>query len=183
MGLRKQPAVLRFVGVARKYCAIINSPVSDREAWIEHVLSALAALYSAALGLPHVALTTDDVEVPDNLRSDVVQWQGLWTRLGEILGEARYHWAYFDPTEPRDTKEKPMIHDLADDLSDIYRDVEVGLRAWDSNVESWVAHTMWEWRCNFQNHWGAHAVSALRALHQLVFYRGLGTTAPTRNHV
>jgi hypothetical protein len=137
------------------------------------VLSALAGLYAAAFALPDVDIGNDDCVVPDRYKIRYEEWASLWNRLGELLGDARYHWGYFDPTEPRDSQEKPIIHDLADDLADIYRDIQDGLRTWDADVEGYGPHTIWTWRFNFQYHWGHHAVGAMRALHQLVFYRGL----------
>jgi len=172
MNLRKQPGVLRFVGVARKYCALLEAPANDREEWLQRVQSALASLYAAAFGLPEVSLENDDRVVPDSFHMTHEEWFAFWNLLGDLLGEARYHWAYFDPTEPRGSQEKPIIHDLADDLADIHRNVRSGLRAWDAN-EGYATHAIWNWQFDFQHHWGPHAVSALRALHNLVYFRGL----------
>ena len=182
MALHKQPEVFRFVGTARKYCAALESPAHDREVWLERVLSALASLYAAAFGLPDVSLADDDKVAPDNFRPRQEEWGESWNRLGEILGESRFHWAYFDVTEPSATQELAMLHDLADDLADIYCDVQRGLRAWDANAEGYVVHAVWNWRFSFQCHWGAHAVSALRALHRLAYWRGLGTSNAKENH-
>ncbi len=173
MSLRTPPGVLRFVGVARKYCEVLETSASDREAWLESVLRALAALYSAALGLPE-PIVESNYDAPEGFHMQYDEWLTHWNRLGEILGNARYHWAYCDPTEPSTSSQEPIIHDLADDLADIYGDVRSGLRVWDTIVEGFVPAVIWQWRFSFQNHWGSHAVSALRALHNLAYYRGLG---------
>jgi hypothetical protein len=170
MALRSQPGVLRFVGIGRKYCETLDSPIKDRDEWIERLLRTLAALYAAAFALPDVSAEECDCDVPNGLRVQHEEWHALWSRLGDALGDARYHWAYFDPTEPRSSQEEAIIHDLADDLADIYRDVQFGLRALEVNVEGYVPEAIWEWRYSFQHHWGHHAVSALRALHHLAYY-------------
>jgi hypothetical protein len=144
MVLQKQPEVLRFVGVARKYCDVLESPEQDRNAWLERVLKALAGLYTAALGLPHVSPADHDSVEPDSFRLCHEEWAEWWNRLGELLGNARFHWGYFDVTEPWESQDQPVIHDLADDLADIYCDVQSALRAWDTNVERYVAHAVWD---------------------------------------
>ena len=53
---------------------------------------------------------------------------------------------------------------LADDIADVYRDLRTGLRKWQRG-ESGGA--LWEWRFNFEAHWGQHADDALRAIHSL----------------
>jgi hypothetical protein len=181
MVLRKQPEVLRFLGAARKYCDALESPAHDCNACVERVLRALAALYAAAFGLPDVSLTDDDRVVPDTFDLRHEEWAAWWNRLGELLGNARFHWGYFDVTEPRSSQEQPVIHDLADDLADIYCDVQRGLRAWDANAEAYARHTVWDWRFPFRVHWGVHAASALRALHQLAFFRGFGPSESDGN--
>ena len=95
-------------------------------------------------------------------------------RLVRQLGEARFHWAYFDPTEPPGSNEKAVVHDLADDLADIWRDLEQGLKAWDKDPVRYSSAITLGWQSpSMESHWGVHAVSALRALHPLVFLRGL----------
>lgn len=179
-GLERRPEVLRFVGVARKYCESLRVPSADRDAWLLGVLAALAGLYAAAFGLPDVEdveVGDDDKVLPVNFDIGHEEWKQLWTQLGELLGSARYHWAYFDPTEPRGSKDEAIIHDLADDLADIDRNVRSGLKAWDTGEQGCLIHAIWTWRFQFEFHWGPHAVSALRALHQLAFSRGLGLDA------
>jgi hypothetical protein len=64
--------------------------------------------------------------------------------------------------------------DLADDLADIYRDIKPGLRAWDTEEEGYLDEVVFDWKLpHFGSHWGIHAVGAMRALHPLVFLRGL----------
>ncbi|MEM6927207.1 MAG: DUF5063 domain-containing protein [Myxococcota bacterium] len=67
----------------------------------------------------------------------------------------------FDPctTEPGE----PVANTLADDLSDVWRDVTEGLSLYDAGHRgSACVH----WRLGHGSHWGEHAVGALRALHR-----------------
>lgn len=58
--------------------------------------------------------------------------------------------------------EEPVVGSLSDDLTDIYRDVAAGLRAYEKGER---AAAVWEWRFGLHSHWGAHATNAIRALH------------------
>jgi Domain of unknown function (DUF5063) len=70
---------------------------------------------------------------------------------------------YSDVFNPVETKNvTPVTGSLADDLGDIYRDVASGLRAYERGNR---AGAVWEWSLGLQSHWGAHATSAIRALH------------------
>jgi hypothetical protein len=60
--------------------------------------------------------------------------------------------------------EPPVRGSLADDLRDVYSDVRRGLALWDSPAPPDAA--IWEWRFQFEIHWGDHAIDALRALHR-----------------
>jgi Domain of unknown function (DUF5063) len=174
MSLRTHPAVVRFVEAARTYCRLIESRNGDREQWVESVLSALAQLYAAALLLPEPD-GDQFSRVPDSFRMSHAEWQELWQAIGRLLGEARWYWAYFDPTAPPTSELGPVEGDLADDLADIYRDIKGGLLAWEAGEDRWVAGAVYDWKWpGLQSHWGVHAVGALRALHPLAFLRGLG---------
>ena len=63
---------------------------------------------------------------------------------------------------------------LADDLADIYADVKPGIRAWDSEEDSYLEGIAFGWKTPlFGSHWGVHAVSAMRALHPIAYMRGI----------
>lgn len=58
--------------------------------------------------------------------------------------------------------EESIVGDLADDLVDIFADVDNGLR-WLEAGHSMEA--VWEWGFGLVHHWGEHATSAMRAMH------------------
>ena len=174
-------AVSRFVEVATKYRDLV-----DRAAAAVDLLAGaetlLPALYVAALELP-------DVEASDEREADAVPheaWREVFGRLQEVLGlYATYREVYdpvavSDPAGAIDTANEPVIGNLADDLADIWRDLEVGLRIWPTSAESMRNGIVWEWRESFKSHWGQHLVDALRAIHwwRYVHYAGLADEDP-----
>ncbi len=58
--------------------------------------------------------------------------------------------------------EEPVVGNLADDLSDIFNDVDRGLLAFEAGRRE---EAVWEWGFYLAHHWGDHATSAIRALH------------------
>jgi hypothetical protein len=172
--LRTHPDVVGFVESARKFCALVESRNWDKEQWVEAILPSLAELYASVLKLPEVD-PEEFQELPSEFDVSRERWKELYEALGAFLGESRWYWAFFDPTEPRDTEEVPIAGDLADDLADIYGDVKPGLNTWDSGVDDYLEQIVWDWTdVVFNSHWGLHAVDGMRALHRLVFLRGVG---------
>jgi hypothetical protein len=84
-------------------------------------------------------------------------------RIGTKLGDHDLYSVVFDPSE-RDSA--PVTGSLADDVADIYRDLQDGfaeLRAGRS------ANALWQWKFGFDRHWGKHAGEANYALHSFPY--------------
>jgi len=110
----------------------------------------LLDLYEAGSALPYV-------EPPEGVEAGPSPeppkgWLGF--------GNFETYWEVFDPYEEDD----PVVGSLSDDLLDVYGDVRRGLALWDMGIPRTAA--LWEWRFHFDQHWGDHAVDALRALHR-----------------
>ena len=144
-------AVDIFVREARAYCSFVQTAsglsLADR---LRAARERLLSLYQAALWLPSVEPDDTDASSSPNLPAD---------RPG--FGDKDLYWEVFNPYEHDDNE--PVAGSLADDVLDIYRDVQRGLALWDS---SQVRNAIWDWRFHFEFHWGEHAVDALRALHR-----------------
>lgn len=119
-------------------------------------LRRVVAVYTAALALPqpwseHVSNDRDDdLDLSDRLAA-------VRHRASAI--PLQHYSEIFSPLVP---PEEPVVGDLADDLTDIYRDLAVGLHLHEGGD---IDDALWEWGFKFQIHWGKHASSAIRALH------------------
>jgi uncharacterized protein DUF5063 len=181
-------SVEHFADLAEAYCALIERySVYRPDDFLAAVQPAIAALYTAGLALPPLpepedADTTGDDEdqsAPSWLQQSVDvpsdpddmshgNWRPLYKSLSAYLGSRNYYRELFDPYAPM--SEKEVTGSLADDLSDIYRDLLSGCRKWQRG-ERVTAH--WEWRFELENHWGEHATGALRAIHCLAAWHEL----------
>ena len=82
----------------------------------------------------------------------------VYARAGNL--PLNYYSELFNPTIV--PAEEPVTGDLADDIADIYEDIERGLSLLDAG---YTEHAVWEWVFQMQAHWGEHATSAIRVLH------------------
>jgi hypothetical protein len=151
-----------FVATSREYCELIEGiPVLPRRSFLVQVQRTLARLYVLALDLPSVPPETNDLPLE---RLSAQDWRHLHERLGEYLGAADVYWMVFDPADPID--HEAIAQTLADDLSDIYRDLR------DCAVEvggTMTGDLLWTLRFSFESHWGHHVVGTLMAIHSLLY--------------
>lgn len=168
--LRVDPDVVGFAARARVFCDLLEKDVADRKVWLRQLLGALADLFAAAHHLPVPDIDPASTYPAGKFEFTRAEYQALFHRIGSILDDERFYSYSFDPGTLPDSPQPPEVGDLADDLADIYRDVKPGLRAWDANVEDYLADTVFDWKEPlFGSHWGRHAVDALRVLHGLVY--------------
>jgi len=176
-----------FAELAGRYCELVEQHRSmDCPSFLREVHVLLPRLYTAALALPALAIFDDDElddawedDQQDNSASyDVLsaarelafhpdrgaheEWDSLFRSLCELIGERNSYREVYDPYEPVSKGE--VMTCLADDVADIYVDVRAGLRKWRRGE---FDAALWEWRFDFESHWGAHTVDALRALYAL----------------
>jgi hypothetical protein len=88
------------------------------------------------------------------------QWEQIYSLLKEKLGDWDPYWQVFDPT----TDKEAVCGTVADDIADIYRDLEEGLVL--SQMQGVRPEdVIWEWRLGYYSHWGYHTINALLTIH------------------
>ncbi|MGW5435323.1 DUF5063 domain-containing protein [Nocardia asteroides] len=158
--MSSRPAEIEaFVASARAYCAVVEGLDGEWEptALAHAIVPVLADLVVAGCALPRVETTS--TSVPDFI--DHERWYRQFTRLSEVFGRADVYWSNLDLTAAATAQ--AGAGSLADDLTDIWRDLRQGLDAIDTGSD-W-RDVVFEWRLSFLAHWGRHAVEALRPLH------------------
>ncbi len=118
------------------------------------ILTRLLAAGADLRALPDGAdgsLSTD--QIPD------AEWRQVLDRASRL--PFRYYSELLDPM-PVPARDDPVVGDVTDDIADIYRDIVGGLRLYDAGKR---AEAAWNWVFDFENHWGEHATSAVRAIY------------------
>ena len=142
-----------FGDVASRYCGFIEGMAQlDPEERHAEALRLLSRLLAAATDLPkHVAGTNAEVDQVEAPKFD--------------LGTVDFYYEVFDPY----VRDKLVIGSLSDDLADVYVDLREGM---DLLKGGYVTDALWQWRFNYEHHWGDHAADAVRALHRVITGRG-----------
>ncbi len=143
-----------FVKAVKEFCSWAESEPCGEEKEVKTAITLLANLYSKALP---ITIGTPNFDI-DAKRISNERWKEILTRFGSF--PFKYYRVVFDPSHI-DTEE-PVVGDIADDMADIYRDLSAGLSLYESGHK---VEAVWEWKQNFNSHWGRHVTSALYALH------------------
>ena len=144
-----------MVGAAENYCQLIDHTGEAQGEWLESLFSLMPRLHLAVTAL--TAYDHGDSPLPG---VDLDQRFELYSRLRKALGERDCYWLEFDASP----EEMHMSGSLADDLTDIYFDLQYGLQLLD---EAWPQQAAQVWQSSYQIHWGQHLVDAERHLYAL----------------
>jgi uncharacterized protein DUF5063 len=155
--------ITQFRKVAGHFCDLVENCTScSRAMFIKLAHGFLADLYRMGPLLPSVEPVSDDA-TQDRV-SDEQCWK-VYEAISEKLKDRAVYWMVWDPADPADNQ--AIQQTLADDLADIYRDLRSALLAEES--ETVTNDALWSLRFQYQHHWGQHAVSALTAMHSLLY--------------
>lgn len=150
-----------MIGLAQRYCELIDASSTERASWLKDVADLLPRLRAAITSLSGRVFDGDVTLMPDlDARFE------LYTHLVELLGDRDSYWLEFD----RDDESLAMTGSLADDLTDIYCELKHGLRTVDEDPE----HSVHTWLEGFVSHWGQHLTDAERHLSALASSGRLG---------
>lgn len=151
-----QTDVRELLSIARRYCELIESlEEGDRRPLLQlnELLPRLHAAMTAVGPLQEDAAYDGSVDLDQRFE--------LFTRLRRLLGDLDGYWMEYDVTPDR----QEMSGSLADDLTDIYCELKLGLNRLDRTDDT--GHTLGRWRTGFCKHWGQHVVDAERHLYAL----------------
>jgi hypothetical protein len=161
--------VAAFVACAERYCALIESAEElARGEFVWRAGELLAELYVAGLHLPAVDATDDDVERQITHEEAFHLFEIVRRKLGDLD-------EYKGIFDPYDLKEALSSSSLADDLTDVHRDIKNGLLALEQGAPQDAV--LWEWRFGL-DHWGVHAAAAIYAIHWITRSAGQRWISP-----
>jgi hypothetical protein len=150
----KEPSIEEFRKAAEEFCklAAAEKPVTIGDLWlIRGLLLRLIFHISAVEAHQHRA----DF---DGLRLDGAELHRSVERFGSF--PFNLYRVVFDPHD-FDATDEPATGMLADDLSDIYRDLHEGLNGARNHH---LNDACFDWAHSYTHHWARHAVNALAAI-------------------
>ncbi len=144
-----------MVAVAGDYCRLIDSTNGSAGNWLESLFRLMPRLHAAVTALN----AWDNSEIPQS-PVDLDERFELYSHLRRLLGARDSYWLEFDAAP----EELHMSGSLADDLTDIYFDLRLGLELVDGVMPQRAAQA---WQSSYRTHWGQHLVDAERHLYAL----------------
>jgi hypothetical protein len=149
-----------FTQLAQAYCTAIEDPSIQGLSGLRIIHDALLPIHAAAMQLPKVP-TGQSVERAIEQDEAHAMLKALQLRLPVDI-----YWDTFDPL--KDPSDNTVASSLADDLTDIWRDLKNGLIELNTHGKTEQPMVWWEWRFSFYCHWGAHSTGALRAMYHIL---------------
>lgn len=151
---------LSFLSTARNFCALLETKqsISPKE-FLAAIQRHLLILYSCGMNMRAIELqvpTDNEMEIPD------IEMESMLRFIGESLQD-RYYWHVFDPSDSNDTTS--VCGDLVDDVGDMYKDIKRSLLLFDTGSDEAKENAIWQFKFDFESHWGDHCVNALYAVH------------------
>jgi len=147
-----------FVETARVYCDLIDHLDGGDTVWLEQLAKLLPRLHAAVAELDQPKADLGHY----SLEQDLDDRFELYSRLHVLLGERDPYWLEFDLSSDG----QAMTGSLADDLTDIFCELKVGLDMLESNPEK--THRALNRFCSsYKAHWGQHLMDAQRHLYEL----------------
>lgn len=161
-------AAASFASAAEKYCRVISS---DSPACIYSRLeTALCELHRTIL--PLRAQMPD--EEPDEDDSTPPMTRDQWLEIARGIHKTIQADITALIAEHRslgrgklDSSELTRMEMFADDLADIYHDLQGGLALWKTGEEQSQIAATWEWRYGYEIHWGHHLARAMITLYEI----------------
>ena len=143
------------------FCNFIESKISTTgKDYLIELQFHLKRIYEAGANLDWVDLQSN---VDFDIQLDDQYYQGFLASLSERIGESRFYWRTFDPTDKAD--QEVICEDLVDDIGDTYKDLKYSLLVLRLNTVESKENAIWQIKFDFDTHWGDHCMNALYGIH------------------
>jgi hypothetical protein len=162
-----------FLVAANNFVDIVETKNITKDEFIKRSHRAIIDLYSTGDKLREIELKYSSAD-SDFDRDKIFENKNAG--LISELGEKAFYWEVFDPTyfeqngEPKlgwtITDKEASQGWLVDDFAEIYRDLKIELEKIKKiGTDEAVEDALWQLKFSFRNHWGGHAINAIRYLH------------------
>lgn len=137
-----------YYEIVKSFSAFVEELVISEDR-LEELMSLLLQLYEKALRLPDTEPGEADYVLEE------------MTVLPLKMEVRDFYWEVYDPFDDAD-EDKLVCGMIFDDINDIYRDLQEGVRAFEAGD---INTAVWIWKFGVNGHWGTHTVDLLKALH------------------
>lgn len=148
------PSTDEFIAAAREFCSFAKdeNDLAPSDLWkvrdlLLRLITHIPAVESMPQGFDYDGISPDDA---------------ICKRVAMRFNDLPFNFyrVVFDPHN-LDPADEPVMGMLADDLSDIFRELAGGL---DCADRGYLEEACFEWSFGYRSHWARHAVNALMAI-------------------
>lgn len=160
-----------FATVAAEYCSFIESLRQGRPPKVFRKLESLFPRLHIAIMAVESEMADQKHPEFDRLRMTHEQWSELAGLLQDIFSEETLALFEEHGGAKSDANEvekycATRAEMLWDDLADIYRDLQYGLTLSRLDTPDAKAEASWQWRFQYELHWGEHLFRAMATVHE-----------------
>ncbi len=168
MKLTFQTEIDNFAKKVKYFCEWVESEFSEPVEELQKVEFLLTELHLGILRLPEARAIWDEIEDLADFEDDPeglkIEWKICREKYAKLPIDE--YWEIFDAGNIEDRD--PVFALVSDDLADIYGDLKIGLLLYETSM---FPEAFWEWRFNFQIHWGNHLVGAQKAIRNYISFQ------------
>ena len=166
-GIQDSEDVSNFINAAKLYCAFIENYQSENvNEFLLVMQNSLLSLYQTGIKLPHFVLQ-EELDFNDEIDNSF--FESVFIFIAGRLLDSRYYLHLFNPADKNETE--VIYGDLLDDIGDIYKDIKRSLLVLGMGTGVAKENAIWQFKFDFDNHWGDHCINAIYASHY--FLRGM----------
>jgi hypothetical protein len=164
-------ALAAFAVVVGEYCAFVDSLRAGRPKDLYRRFEELLARLHAAILPVEKEWGHRKHRQFAKLRMTHDQWRDVAHLVAGLITEetgALYQWhrGLNPEVDERDDYEATRVEMLWDDLAGLYHDLHHGLALWNLQTPDAIAEAAWEWRFDYEIHWGEHLFRAMQTVHE-----------------
>ena len=151
-----------FYQAAKKFTSFVEDRFTiDSDDYLRDLHDCLVTLYETAMNVPWIDLQSTS-EFSNKLDKPYIQ--KVVNSIADNLQDKRYYWDVHDPVR-KDGKHIILTRNLVDDVGNIFKAIKYSLTIFNSGKPDSKEVALWQFKFDFEYHWGSNCISAIRALH------------------
>lgn len=151
-----------FYQAAEQFSSFVENDFTvDSDDYLRDLHDRLVILYETAMNVPWI-----DLQSASDYRNsfDKPYIQKVVNSIADNLQDKRYYWDVSNPIRSGD-KQEVMKRNLVDDVGNIFKAIKYSLNIFNSGKQDSKEVALWQFKFDFEYHWGSNCINAIRALH------------------
>lgn len=156
--------VLEFVNNSVRFCSLLEQPQEGMMSFARELQTVLSTLYGKGLLLS--GLQGEDESVLEEYVTEE-QYNEVRSRVASVMGAYDDYLDVF--VEEMKYSDKPVLRTVSEDVADIYQALANFVYAYRQGADDIKYAALMLVLQQFAGYWGGRSLSAMRALHELLF--------------